>query len=129
MNESVLVIDDSELNLEIFSYLLGAFGYRVRTATSGRKRLEIAHKAVPDLIFCDILMPGMNGYQVVNEVRADPILAAVPVVAVTALAMIDDRNKIMQSGFDGYISKPIDPRTFVGEISTFFSERARTAKC
>lgn len=124
MNENLLIIDDNPLNIELFSYLLGAFGYCVRTALSGPDGLELARNAAPDLIICDVVMPGMNGYQVVRHLRADPKLATVPIIAVTALAMVDDRNKMLQNGFDGYISKPIDPSAFVSEIATFLIDRA-----
>jgi two-component system, cell cycle response regulator len=129
MKEAILVIDDSEINLAVFSYLLGAFGYRVQTALSGPKGLEIARETIPDVVFCDVLMPGMNGYQVVKEMRADPVLARVPVVAVTALAMVDDRIKILRGGFDGYLSKPIDPTALVRWVADFlFDRRGETGR-
>jgi two-component system cell cycle response regulator len=124
MNENILIIDDNPLNIELFAYLLGAFGYGVRTALSGPEGLELARNAAPDLIICDVVMPGMDGYQVVRHLRADPELANVPIIAVTALAMVDDQSKMLQNGFDGYISKPIDPRAFVREIATFLADTA-----
>jgi CheY-like chemotaxis protein len=66
MKQKILITDDEKVNLEVFSYLLGAFGYSVRTALSGLEGLELARKAVPDLIMCDVLMPGMDGYQVLR---------------------------------------------------------------
>ena len=79
----------------------------------------MANQASPDLIICDVLMPDIDGYEVARQLGAHPVLAAIPLVAVTALAMVDDRNKILDSGFDGYITKPIDPETFVSEVATF----------
>jgi two-component system cell cycle response regulator len=117
MNECILLIDDNETNIELMSYLLEAFGYRVQTGHSGAEGLEMARQQVPDLIICDVLMPGMDGYEVARRLGADPQLAAVPLVAVTALAMVDDREKILGCGFDDYIAKPIDSETFVDEIA------------
>ncbi len=119
MHKSVLLIDDNRVNLEMMSYLLSAFGSIVRVAHSGAQGLAMANQASPDLIICDVLMPGIDGYEVARQLGAHPVLAAIPLVAVTALAMVDDRNKILECGFDGYISKPIDPETFVSEVATF----------
>jgi CheY-like chemotaxis protein len=119
MHKDVLLIDDTPTNLEMMSYLLSAFGYSVRVARSGAQGLDMAHQASPDLIICDILMPGIDGYEVARQLSADPVLVAIPLVAVTALAMAEDRARILDSGFDGYISKPIDPETFVSEVGMF----------
>jgi CheY-like chemotaxis protein len=116
MHKNILLIDDNPTNLEMMSVLLSAFGYSVRVAHSGAQGLDMAHQASPDLIICDVLMPDIDGYEVARQLGAHPVLAAIPLVAVTALAMVDDRNKILDSGFDGYISKPIDPETFVSEV-------------
>jgi CheY-like chemotaxis protein len=129
MNEVVLIIDDNSINLEVTSYLLTAFGYRVLTAQSAAEGLEIARRSAPDLIICDLVMPGMDGHDVARLLAVDPVLAVVPLVAVTALAMVDDRKKALESGFDGYISKPIDPETFVDEIAAFLAPRpGRTSR-
>jgi CheY-like chemotaxis protein len=122
MGIDILLIDDNPTNLELMSYLLCAFGFTVRTALSGAEGIDMACQAAPDLIMCDVLMPGMDGYTVVRQLRTQPALAGVPVIAVTALAMVDDRTKALESGFDGYISKPINPETFVGEIAAFLPD-------
>jgi CheY-like chemotaxis protein len=124
MHASILLIDDNDTNLELMSYLLGAFGYRVRTAQGGEMGLEEAARTAPDLIVCDVLMPGMDGHEVARRLAADPLLATVPRVAVTALAMVDDRKKVLESGFDGYIAKPINPMTFVAEIGGFITSHS-----
>jgi CheY-like chemotaxis protein len=124
MTQSILLIDDNEINLELMSYLLGAFGYEVRTACDGPAGLAAAERDPPDLILCDVVMPGMDGYTVARMLAAHSCLADVPVVAVTALAMVDDRDKVFESGFDGYITKPIDPETFPLEIASFLKTRA-----
>jgi CheY-like chemotaxis protein len=119
MHKNLLLIDDNPTNLEMMSILLGAVGCSVRLAHSGAQGLDMANQASPDLIICDVLMPDIDGYEVARQLGAHPVLAAIPLVAVTALAMVDDRNKILDSGFDGYITKPIDPETFVGQVATF----------
>ena len=119
MHKNLLLIDDDPTNLAMMTILLCAFGSRVRVAHSGAQGLDMAHQAPPDLIICDVLMPDIDGYEVARQLGAHPVLAAIPLVAVTALAMVDDRNKILDSGFDGYITKPIDPETFVSEVATF----------
>lgn len=124
MKDYILLIDDNEINLELMSYLLTAFGYAVRTADSGAKGLAVAATSPPNLILCDLMMPEMDGYEVVRKLKTDPLLAAIPVVAVTALAMVGDRATALDSGFDGYISKPINPETFVGEITAFLTKSA-----
>jgi CheY-like chemotaxis protein len=119
MSKNILLIDDNPTNVEMMSYLLSAFGYSVQGAHSGAQGLDMAHRAPLDLIICDVLMPVIDGYEVARQLGADPVLSAIPLVAVTALAMVDDRCKIIDSGFDGYIAKPIDPETFVSEVATF----------
>jgi CheY-like chemotaxis protein len=123
MSEDILVIDDNPTNLELMSYLLNALGHGVRTAGGGAEGLAMARELSPDLIICDVLMPEMDGYEVARLLGVDPILGTVPLLGVTALAMVDDRRKVLASGFDGYISKPINPETFVSEVSAFLRER------
>lgn len=112
----VLVIEDNRANLELMVYLLGAFGHETFSATGGADGLETARREHPDLIVCDLQMPDMDGYSVLSSVRKDPNLHATPIVAVTAFAMVGDRERILAVGFDSYLSKPIDPEKFVGSI-------------
>ncbi len=127
MPARILIIEDNRANLELMSYLLGAFGYDPHTAKDGRAGLEIACAGPFDLIVCDIHMPVMDGYDVARRLKADPVLRSVPLVAVTALAMVGDRDKVLAAGFDGYIAKPIDPETFVGRVEEFLRRERRTA--
>lgn len=116
---STLVIEDNSTNLELMEYLLTAFGHSVLKAESGSAGIEIAVGKTPDLIICDIQLPGMDGYEVVSKLKSHPGLENIPVIAVTAMAMVGDRDKVMRSGFDGYIPKPINPETFLKEIEAF----------
>jgi len=123
----ILIIEDTEISLELMSYLLGAFGYTVRAAMDGEMGLESARSEPPDLILCDIQMPRMDGYEVARLCKADPALRHIPLVAVTAMAMVGDREKILDSGFQGYLSKPIDPENFVASLEEFLHDGLRAA--
>jgi two-component system cell cycle response regulator len=121
----ILIIEDNPDNLELMSYLLGAYGHSVATAEDGESGIEAARSARPDLVACDIHLPGVDGYGVAKALKSDPELAGMPVVALTALAMVGDRKKILASGFDGYITKPIDPERVVSELDSFLPKSLR----
>jgi two-component system cell cycle response regulator len=125
MAAHILIIDDHPANLELMRYLLEAFHYRVSVASSGEEGVDLAWHKHPDLILCDIQMQGIDGYEVMRRLRSHRDLAGIPVVAVTALAMVGDRDKILRAGFDGYLSKPIDPETFVAQAEAFLPPGAR----
>jgi two-component system cell cycle response regulator len=101
------------------SYLLQAHGHIATAAGDGLSALHAAIEGDHDLILTDILMPKMDGYQLLTQLRAVPHLAKTKIVAVTALAMVGDRERILGAGFDGYIAKPIDPESFVREVEGF----------
>lgn len=124
----ILLIEDNPDNLDLMSYLLTAYGHAVTTAEDGESGIALARTSRPDLIACDIHLPGVDGYGVAQALKADPALAPVPVIAVTALAMVGDRERILDAGFDGYITKPIDPQRVVGELDAFLPENLRGAK-
>lgn len=113
----VLVIEDNPINLELMTYLLRAWGHETSSAADGASGLEAATRELPDLIVCDVQMPVLDGYEVARRLKADPVLRAVPVLAVTALAMVGDRERALQAGFDGHIAKPIDPQAFMAALS------------
>jgi CheY-like chemotaxis protein len=115
----ILVIEDNEENIELTDYLLRAYGYSALLARDGLEGIRIAVEARPDLILLDLRMPGMDGYEVATALKSEPSLAGTPIVAVTASAMVGDRERIAAAGFDGYIQKPIDPETFIGKVERF----------
>ena len=119
MSARILIIEDNAANLDLMSYLLHAYGYAVETARDGAEGLARARAAPPELIVCDIQMPVLDGYQVARELKSDPALRRIPLVAVTALAMVGDRERMLSSGFDGYVAKPIEPERFVPQIAAF----------
>jgi two-component system cell cycle response regulator len=115
----ILIIEDSTANLELMSFLLIAFGHTVQSATDGESGVSIAARDHPDAIVCDIQLPRLDGYEVVKRLKARADTRQTPVIAVTALAMVGDRDRGLSSGFDGYIDKPIDPERFVAQIEEF----------
>jgi two-component system cell cycle response regulator len=112
----VLVIEDNPTNLDLMSYLLRAFGHQPLRATAGAAGVEAAVHELPDLVVCDLQMPGADGFEVLRRLRAHPATSSIPVVAVTAYAMVGDRERILAAGFDGYIAKPIEPQSFVRQL-------------
>ena len=115
----VLVIEDNPTNLQLMVYLLRAFGHTPLEALDGETGLELARRESPDLVLCDIHLPGMDGFGVARQLKGHPALSGIPLVAVTALAMVGDRDRIISAGFNGYITKPIAPETFIGQVETF----------
>lgn len=115
----ILVIEDNPQNLELMTYLLQAFGYTTLTAANGEEGLAIVRQEMLDLIICDVHLPKMDGHEVARKLKKDPMYRRIPLVAVTALAMVGDRDKVLASGFDGYIDKPIQPEEFVKQVESF----------
>ncbi len=113
----VLLVDDTEDNLTVASAALKFSGAEVYTATNGAEGLEHLETLTPTVILLDIRMPKMDGFQMFKLVRANPQLAHVPIIAVTAHAMEGDREDILNAGFDGYIAKPFDLFNFVPYIA------------
>ena len=119
MGARILVIEDNPANLELMSYLLKAFGHEVLTACDGEAGLEAARRQSPDLIISDIQIPKIDGLDVARQLKNHPSLKKIPLVAVTAFAMVGDRDKVLSAGFDGYIAKPIIPDKFVQQVEAF----------
>ena len=119
MPARILVIEDNKENLDLMTYLLRAFGHTVFAAQDGDQGLEMARRELPDLVLTDIQMPKVDGYEVLRAFRKDPRLAKRPLIAITAYAMRGDRERVIAAGFDGYISKPVVPEEFVGQIERF----------
>jgi two-component system cell cycle response regulator len=112
----VLVVEDQDENLDLMVYLLTAFGHEALVARDGAEGLAVAAQTRPDLVVMDLQMPEMDGYEAAARLKADPELARIPIVAVTAYAMVGDQERILQRGFDGYLPKPIDPEVFVSQL-------------
>jgi len=119
------VVDDNELNLQLACDVLEIAGHETLAAVNGRDAIEIAASEHPDIILMDLRMPVMNGEDALSEIKAVTHTQDIPVIALTASAMIGEREKLLEKGFDGYISKPIDVTTFVGKVEPFLQEGMR----
>lgn len=128
MAARILIIEDNPGNLELMTYLLRAFGHEPMVIQDGQDALEMARLEKPDMIVCDIQLPTLDGYAVARNLKANPATREIPLVAVTALAMVGDRDKVLSAGFDGYISKPIEPESFVLQVESFLAAELRTAQ-
>lgn len=122
MAAKILVIEDNEQNLYLVTFILKAHGYEVAQARHGREGIELAGQIEPALILLDIQLPVLDGYGVAKELRSNPALADVPIVAVTSYAMVGDRERILGAGCQGYIEKPIDPGTFMDQIERYLQD-------
>jgi CheY-like chemotaxis protein len=116
----VLVVEDNDMNMQLVEYLLEEGGYEIVKATSGEEALAITRDGVaPDLILMDIHLPGMDGLSVVRAMKGDSRTSRVPILALTAHAMRGDKDRFLEAGCDGYISKPIDVKTFLASIEGY----------
>jgi CheY-like chemotaxis protein len=120
----VLVVEDQAENLDLMVYLLTAFGHKALVARDGAEGIAVATQERPDLVVMDLQMPVMDGYEAASRLKEDAELSAIPLVAVTAYAMVGDRERIMAAGFDGYMTKPIDPTVFVRELERYLTPSA-----
>lgn len=114
----VLVIEDNPVNLELMVFLLESQGHEVHAAMDGDRGVVLARELEPTLIVCDVEMPGRDGYAVAAELKSDARLAGIPLVAVTAHAMVGDRDSALAVGFDAHFAKPIDPPAFLKAIES-----------
>jgi two-component system, cell cycle response regulator DivK len=112
----ILIVEDNEKNLKLVRDLLQYHGFRTLEAVDAETGLQLAATNAPDLILMDIELPGMDGVTALEQLRADPVTAGIGVVAVTASVMPVDRERFTHAGFDGCIMKPIDVKSFPGEV-------------
>lgn len=116
--ELILIIEDNDMNLKLVRDVLQFNDYETAEAMTAEDGLVLARSQHPALILLDIQLPGMDGFAALRQLRADPITKSTPVMAVTASAMEQDRQKILEAGFDGYMTKPINVKKFTEEIRT-----------
>ncbi|MET0339951.1 MAG: response regulator [Polyangiales bacterium] len=124
-DKRVLVVDDNATNLKLITCLLATEPCEVVTATSAERALELMRAARPDLLLLDLQLPDMDGLELTRILRADPQLADLPIVAVTAYAMKGDEERAREAGVDGYVTKPIDKDHFRQVVGTFLRGDAR----
>ena len=121
MNEPILVIEDNDLNRELVTDLLEANGFIVYQAREAEEGLRLAREYMPDLVLMDLSLPGMDGLAATRALREDPAIQHLTVIALTAHAMKGDEQTVLRAGCNGYLTKPIDTRTFAGKIRTFIA--------
>jgi CheY-like chemotaxis protein len=123
----VLIAEDNAVNRELLRELLELRGYTVLEACDGQEALQMIEQAQPELLLLDIGMPVMDGFAVIQKIRRNPRLAKLPVVAVTAYAMRGDQERILSSGFDGYLSKPVNPSSLTQELDRVLGRGSQAA--
>ena len=117
----ILIIEDNVDNLELVRFLLEKAGHQTYSAFDGRQGLEMARQLRPDLILLDLTLPAIDGWHVAKMLKGDPATQSIKVVALTAHALPGDRRRALNSGCDGYISKPLDIASFTGDIEKFLT--------
>ena len=125
MNEPViLIVEDNAANQLLVSAVLEPEGYRLELAASAVEARAALDRGLPNLILMDVQLPGMDGLTFARELKADPVTADIPIVALTALAMSGDRDRSLAAGCIGYISKPINTRTFADDVRGYLLAKA-----
>jgi two-component system, cell cycle response regulator DivK len=119
--ELILIVEDNDLNLELVRDLLQVSGYRTLEAVNATDGVALAAAHHPDLILMDVQLPDSGGVAALKHLRAQPDLVLTTVVALTAFAMREDREQLLAAGFDGYMSKPIEIRSFLEQVQQFCS--------
>jgi CheY-like chemotaxis protein len=114
--ELILIVEDQPLNRKLVRDVLQSKGYRTLESETAEEGLTLARKHLPALVLMDIQLPGMNGIEALKQLRADPLTRAIPVIAVTASAMAQNRQEILSAGFDGYQPKPINVKVFLQAV-------------
>ncbi|HMI57099.1 MAG TPA: response regulator [Gemmatimonadaceae bacterium] len=113
----VLIVEDNAINLALSTFLVRSAGYDVITAADAEQGIRMAREQMPDLILMDIQLPGMDGLEAIGVLKGDPSTRAIPIIALTALAMKGDETRIRASGCDGYIAKPMRYQKFLEAIA------------
>ncbi len=121
----ILIIEDNEKNMKLVRDVLQVKGYETMEAGTAEDGLAMAAARKPDLVLMDIQLPGMNGIQALGELRSDPAMANIPVIAITASVMQQDRKHITEAGFDAYLGKPLDLKEFLRTVKRILETSRR----
>ncbi len=121
----ILILEDNDDNYELVRFMLERAGYRALRARNGLEGIEIAHREVPDLILADLSMPEMDGWEAARKLKADPLTQGIPLIALTAHTLPGDRRRALESGCDGYLTKPINMQAF----NQLVAESIRRTRC
>ena len=124
MEKKVMLADDEEELLALVSATLeGSEGFKILLAQDGAEALEMARREKPDLLFLDIMMPKLNGYEVCRELKKDPATASITIIMLTALAQDSERIKAMEAGADGYLTKPFSPTALLNKVEEILEKK------
>jgi two-component system, cell cycle response regulator DivK len=123
-NELILIVEDNPKNLKLVRDVLQVRGYRTIEAETGEEGVQMAREQQPALVLMDIQLPGISGVEAFRELRADPTTRAIPVIAVTASVMAQERQKVMAAGFDGFQGKPISVRELLETVRSILDKSA-----
>jgi two-component system cell cycle response regulator DivK len=113
----ILIVEDNARNLKLARDILNHVGYRTLEAENAEDGLALARAQRPDVVLMDVQLPGMDGVEALGRLRTDPLTADIPVVALTAFAMRDDRDRLLAVGFDAYLEKPLNVREFPRQVA------------
>jgi CheY-like chemotaxis protein len=117
--KKILVVEDNETNMYLITFILRNNGYEVLEATTGEEGVELAIKEKPDLVVMDLQLPGIDGLETTKRIRESEADGEVPIVALSSHAMTGDKERALNAGCTGYIEKPINPETFMGDIEKY----------
>jgi CheY-like chemotaxis protein len=120
----ILLVEDNELNRDMLSRRLIRRGYRVDLAADGREGLQMADTSAPDLILLDLSLPEMDGWEVLQLLKRNPKMSRIPVMALTAHALVTDRTRALEAGFDDYDIKPVEMPRLLTKIETLLNPEA-----
>ena len=121
----ILIVEDNEKNMKLVRDILQHKGHATLEAVTGGEGVRLAVEQRPDLVLMDIQLPDIDGIEALRRIRADAALDAVPVIAVSASVMLDDQHKIVTSGFDAFVTKPINLKAFLDTVQRFLTEGRR----
>jgi two-component system, cell cycle response regulator DivK len=124
-NELILVVEDNPKNLKLVRDVLQVKGYRTIEAGTGEEGVQLARDQHPALVLMDVQLPGISGVEAFRQLRADPTTRSIPVIAVTASVMAQERQKVMAAGFDGFQGKPISVRELLETVQRILDESAQ----
>lgn len=119
---TVLIVEDNEKNMKLLRDVLGFKGYSVLEAVDGETGVALACEHQPDLVLMDIQLPGINGVEALKRIRANAAAAKIPIIAVTASVMDQDRRQIIEAGFDGFVSKPVNLKELMAAVQKSIAE-------
>lgn len=117
--KKILIVEDNAMNRALLMAILKPEGYELLTAENGQIGVDMATRELPDLILMDVMLPVMNGYDATRKIKANPATRHIPIVAVTANAVPTERDRALDAGCDGYITKPVDTRALPNQVKLF----------